>query len=43
MEVIPKYSRHFLSRALWVKPSGPQPQHPYTQLFLSLIVLTLFN
>ena len=43
MEVIPKGSRHFLPSALQVKPRGLPPQEPYTQLFLSLIVVLLFN
>ena len=30
-------------RALEVKPSGLPPQDPYTQLFLPLIVVLLFN
>ena len=43
MEVIPKKSRHFLPRALQVKPNEPPPQDPYTQLFVPLIVVVLFN
>ena len=43
MKVIPKRNRHFLPRALYAKPSGPPPQDPYTQLFLSLFVVLLFN
>ena len=43
MEVIPKLNRHFMPEALEVKPSGPPPQDPYTQLFLPLIVVLLFN
>ena len=43
MEVIPKESRHYMPKALEVKPRGPPPQHPYTQLFLPLIVVLLFN
>ena len=43
MEVIPKKSRHFMPKALDVKPSGPPPQDPYTQLFLPLIVVLRFN
>ena len=43
MEVIPKKSRHFMPKALEVKPSGPPPQDPYTQPFLTLIVVLLFN
>ena len=43
MEVIPKENRHFMPKALEVKPSGPPPQDPYTQLFLPLIVVLLFN
>ena len=43
MEVISKYSRHFMPKALEVKPSGPPPQDPYTQLFLPLIVVLHFN
>ena len=43
MEVIPKKNRHFMPKALEVKPSGPPPQDPYTQLFLPLIVFLLFN
>ena len=29
MEVIAKESRHFMPKALDVKPSAPQSQHPY--------------
>ena len=36
MEVIPKLIRHFMPKALEVKPSGPPPQDPYAQLFLPL-------
>ena len=43
MEVIPKKNRHFLPKALEVKPSGLPPQDPYTQLFLPPIVVLLFN
>ena len=43
MEVIAKQSRNFLPRALLVKPSGPPTQDPYTQLFLSLIVVLLLT
>ena len=43
MEVIPKESRHFLPKALYVKPSGPPPQDPYSQLILPIIVVLLFN
>ena len=43
MEVIPNKSRHFMSKALEVKPSGPPPHNPYTQLFLPLIVVLRFN
>ena len=43
MEVIPKKNRHFVSKALVVKHSGLPPQDPYTQLFLPLIVVLLFN
>ena len=43
MEVIPKFKRHFLPKALELKPSGPPPQDPYTQLFLPLIVVLPFN
>ena len=43
MEVIPKSNRHFLPKALEVKPSGLPPQDPYTQLFLPLIVVLRFN
>ena len=43
MEVIPKYNRHFMPKALEVKPSGPPRQDPYTQLFLPLIVVLRFN
>ena len=43
MEVMPKKNRHFMPKALEVKPSGPRPQDPYTQLFLPLIVVPLFN
>ena len=32
-----------MPKALEVKPSGPPPQDPYTQLFLPLIVVLLFN
>ena len=39
MQVIPKENRHFMPRALDVKPSGLPPQDPYTQLFLPLIVV----
>ena len=42
-EVIPKYSRHFMPWALLVKPSGLPPKDPYTQMFLSLIVVLPFN
>ena len=43
MEDIPKKSRHFMAKALEVKPSGSPAQDPYTQLFLPLIVVLLFN
>ena len=43
MEVIPKESRHFMRRAWEVKPSGPSPQDPFTQLILPLIVVLLCN
>ena len=43
MEALPKKSRHFMPKALLVKPSGPQPQDPYTQLILPLIVILPFN
>ena len=43
MEFIPKQNRHFMPKALEVKPSGPPPQDSYTQLFLPLIVILLFN
>ena len=43
MEVIPKLNRHFMPKALVVKSSGPPPQDPYTQPFLPLIVVLLFN
>ena len=43
MEDIPKQNRHFMLKALEVKPSGLPPQDPYTQLFLPLIVVLLFN
>ena len=43
MEVILKKSRHFMPKALEVKPIGPPPQDPYTQLFLPLIVVLRFN
>ena len=33
MEVIPKLNRHFMPKALEVKPSGPPPQDPCTKLF----------
>ena len=32
-----------MPKALEVKPSGPPPQDPYTQPFLPLIVVLLFN
>ena len=32
-----------MPKASGVKPSGPPPQDPYTQLFLPLIVVLLFN
>ena len=32
-----------MPKALDVKPSGPPTQDPYTQLFLPLIVVLLFN
>ena len=31
MEVLPKKNRHFMPWALLLKPSGLQPQHPYSQ------------
>ena len=43
MEDVPKLNRHFMLQALEVKPSGLPPQHPYTQLFLPLIVVLRFN
>ena len=43
MKVIPRLSRHFMPKALEVKPSGLPPQDPYTQLFLPLILVLLFN
>ena len=43
MEVIPNKSRHFMPKALEIKPSGPPPQDLYTQLFLPLIVVLLLN
>ena len=32
-----------MPKVLEVKASGPPPQDPYTQLFLPLIVVVLFN
>ena len=43
MEVVPKKSRHFMPKALVVKPSDPPPQDPYTQLLLPLILVLRFN
>ena len=43
MEVIPKKNRHFMRKALEVKPSCLPPQDPYTQLFLPLMVVLPFN
>ena len=43
MEVIPKEIRHSMAKALEVGPSGPPPEDPYTQMFLPLIVVLLFN
>ena len=43
MEDIPKKNRHFMLQALEVNPSGLPPQDPYTQFFLPLIVVLLFN
>ena len=43
MEVIPKKNRYFMPKALEVKPSGPPPQDPCTQLILPLIVVLPFN
>ena len=43
MEDIPKKNRHFMLKALEVKPSGLSPQDPYTQLLLPLNVVLLFN
>ena len=43
MEVIPKYSRHFMPKALYVNPSGPPRRDPHTQLILPLIVVLLCN
>ena len=43
MEDILKKNRYFMPKALMVKPSGLPPQDPYTQLFLPLIVVSLFN
>ena len=43
MEAIPKKNRHFMLKALEVKPSGLPLQDPYTELFLPLIVVLSFN
>ena len=43
IEVIPKENWHFMPKALVVKPSGPPPQDPYTQLVLPLILVVRFN
>ena len=43
MEVTPKKNRHFMPKALEVKPSAPPPRDPHTQLFLPLIVVLMFN
>ena len=43
MEAISKEIRHFLPWALEVEPSGLPPQDPYTQLFLSFILVLLCN
>ena len=43
MEAIPKEGRHFMPKALEVKPSDPPPQDAYTQLILPLIVVLLCN
>ena len=32
-----------MPKALLVKPNGPPPQDPYTQLILPLIVVLRFN
>ena len=37
MEVIPKQSRHFMPKALEVKPSGPPPQDPILNCFYHLL------
>ena len=43
MEDVPKENRHFMLKALNVKPIGLPPQDPYTQLFLQPIVVLPFN
>ena len=43
MEVLLQESRYFMPKDLEVKPSGPLPRGPYTQLFLPLIVVLPFN
>ena len=43
MEDIPKENRHFMPKALKVKPSGLPTRDTYTQLFPPLIVVLLFN
>ena len=43
MEVILKKNRHFMPKALEVKPSGLPPQDTHTQLFLPPVVVLLFN
>ena len=43
MDVIPTQNRHFMPKALKVKPSGLPPQDPYTQLFLPLLVVLRLN
>ena len=43
MEGILKERRHFMPKALEVKPSSPPPQDPYTQLVLPLIVVLRFD
>ena len=43
MEVIPKENRHFMPKALEVKPTGLPPEDLFTQLLLPLIVVPPFN
>ena len=43
MDVMLRYKRHFMPKALEVKPSCPPLKDPYTQLFLPLIVVLGFN